>query len=197
MLLQKLAAATAFTSILGCQLPAFASEILLNLDCVHPTRGEETCEIRFPNLSDTNLWDVTWRDGQTDRIRLVSNNDIFITIWNPQMAQWTDPASLGFCFDSKCIHFEQSYFLAEYWPDQMSTDCFHPTYGNNICQVEYVPETDGMRVYWPDNSVDHFLSEEPFRKWDYSQNWWVEVTNVGFCFEQKCLLIDQSLMNAF
>lgn len=196
MLLQKLAVATALTSVVGYQAPAFASEILLNLDCVHPTRGLETCEIRFPNLSDTNLWDVTWRDGRTDRIRLVSD-DIFINTWDPQTAQWIDPASLGFCFDSKCIHFAQSDLLAENLPNQISTDCFHPAYGTHVCQAEYVPETDGLRVYWPDNSVDHFLAEEPFRKWDYSQNWWVEVTNVGFCFEQKCVLIDQSLMNAF
>lgn len=196
MFLQKLMAIITIVGISNLPLLASAIEISIRTACLHPTQGEGVCEIEFPDPTDTDVWDVTWQDGMQTRVRMPSNRDV-IERWNSQNNQWIDSFSMGLCFDRRCVHFPDNLWDSiEQETSRITIECSDPTLGESTCQAEYVPDTDGLRVYWSDGSIEHYRSSnEPFLKWSHAENGWVEVSNWGLCFDKFCLLFDTDAFN--
>jgi hypothetical protein len=195
MFLQKLVAITTIVTISNLPSLASATEALIRTACLHPTQGEGVCEIEFPDFDDTSIWDVTWQDGTKTRIRIPDSGPI--QHWNSQNDQWVDSSSVGLCFDRRCIHFPTALANSlEQQTSRITIECSDPMLDESTCQVEYVPDTDGMRVYWPDGSIEHYRTEnEPYLKWSHAENGWVEVSNWGFCVDRFCLLFDSDVFN--
>ncbi len=190
---------TTIATIIGMSimpLPAFSTEVLIRVDCLSPTQGAGACEVRWPNFPNTDIWDVTWLDGVQTRIRMSGKNGP--QRWNPQNKQWADGSSVGLCWDRQCIHLPR-----DQWKSLASKttrapiECSNPTLQESTCQMEYVRETKGVRVYWPDGSIEHYLSSPSdnrsalqWRKWSHNKNRWIEVANFGICLDKMCLLFD-------
>jgi hypothetical protein len=181
-------------------LPAFATEVLLRVDCLSPSQGAGTCEIRWPNFPDSDISDVTWSDGAQTRISMFGKNGS--QRWNPQNKQWVDGSSIGFCWDRQCIHLPPDQWKSlESKTTRVPIECSNPTLRESTCQMEYVRETDGVRVYWPDGSIEHYRgspsnnrSAPQWRKWSHSENRWIEVENWGMCLDKMCLLFDSDFL---
>jgi hypothetical protein len=180
-------------------LPAFSTEVLLRVDCLSPTEGAGTCEIRLPN-PPSDIWDVTWSDGVQTRIRMSGKSGV--QRWNPQNKQWADGSSVGLCWDRQCINLPPDQWKSlKSKTTRVSIECSNPTLRESTCQMEYVRETDGIRVYWPDGSIEHYLgpqngnrSASQWRKWSHSENRWIEVANFGICLDKMCLLFDSDFL---
>lgn len=193
MTLNKSAAATAMVVALGISSPVSSTEISITTDCYRPSQGYGTCDIAFTELTGETVFDIAWQDGETNRVRLLDTDDS-LEIWDPQNNQWIPASEEGLCWDSKCVNYP-----LDFWPidtEQVSVNCLHPTLGEGVCQMEWVSETDGLRVYWPDNSIDHVLmlagsSEgESTLVWSYRENDWVDANNVGACLNGMCVFLD-------
>jgi hypothetical protein len=197
---QKLTAIATIIGISIMPLPAFATEVLLRVDCLSPSQGAGTCEIRWPNFPDSDISDVTWSDGAQTRISMFGKNGS--QRWNPQNKQWVDGSSIGFCWDRQCIHLPPDQWKSlESKTTRVPIECSNPTLRESTCQMEYVRETDGVRVYWPDGSIEHYRgspsnnrSAPQWRKWSHSENRWIEVENWGMCLDKMCLLFDSDFL---
>ncbi|HEY9877421.1 MAG TPA: hypothetical protein V6D29_03140 [Leptolyngbyaceae cyanobacterium] len=202
MTLTRVAITSAVAIVASLSSPALAIDVFFKAACLHPIRGEETCEIALPESDEGSVWDVTWQDGITTRIRF-SENDAFIQQWDAQSNQWVDSSSIGMCWDRKCLHFslDEPAVAFEEGATSAPLTCDHPVQGRNTCETEYVTQTEGFRVRWPDGSVDHFIqgrfqdgNGSPMQ-WSHDEKQWVEVENFGLCFDERCILLDQSFWN--
>lgn len=195
MFLQKLMAITTIVGISNLPLLASATGILIRTACLHPTQGEGVCEMEFPEPADTDVWDVTWQGGIKSRVRISDSGPM--QRWNSQNNQWVDTSSTGLCFDRRCIHFPSVLVNSlEQQTSRITVECSDPTLSQSTCQFEYVPDTEGLRVYWSDGSIEHYRANgEPFLKWSHDDNGWVEVSNWGLCFDKFCLLFDSDTLN--
>lgn len=196
MFLKKTIAIAVFVGVSSLPLLASATGIVIRTNCIHSVRGLELCELGFPDPNNTDVWDITWQDTVQTRIR-TSEGSFGIERWNPQTNQWADSASVGLCFERKCLYGPSTLWNSvDQQIANMEIECLVPTGGEGTCQAEYVPETDGLRVYWPDNSIEHYrISGDPFLKWSHSENGWVNVVEFGLCFDRSCILFESDALN--
>ena len=190
-MLNKAVAVTAMVAVTGILLPASSTTIFIETDCYRPSQGYGTCFIEFTEPLGAD-WSIAWQNGETSRIRLLdTSNDL--EVWDTQNNQWMPVSGLGLCWDSKCVSFSSNFELLG--TEKNPLNCLHPTLGEGVCQVEWVPETEGLRVYWSDNSIDHVLIPEDFSGsestvvWSNRENDWVDARNQGFCWDESCLFI--------
>jgi hypothetical protein len=185
-------------------LSTLAIEFLIRTACLHPTLGEGECEIGFSKSTNTDLiWDVTWQDGTETRFRILRHPSL-TQRWNSQNNRWLATSSTGFCFDRRCIHFPAALFNSSEHPfnsleqqtSRITIECLDPTLGEGTCQAEYVPDTDGLRVYWSDGSIEHYrFKDKTYLKWSHVENGWIEPSNQGICFDRFCILFDSDTFN--
>jgi hypothetical protein len=200
MAFKELIAIATIVGISSLSLSASATEIVIRTACLSPTQGEGMCELGV-DPANTNIWNITWQDGTKIRTRLSDRSDRNSTPfqrWNSQNNQWVNLSSFGFCLDRRCINFTSALLSAlDRQASRITIDCLDPTLGDGTCQAEYVPSTDGIRVYWPDSSIEHYR----FRgggfplKWSHAQNAWVRTPTWGICFDGSCLLFDSQAAN--
>jgi hypothetical protein len=182
--------------------PAAAIERAMRTACIDPIRGEELCELTVTNeisngSDEPEIFNITWQDGNNTKMKFLDASP-FIQLWDFKSRQWIDSSSIGSCWGNECIHFPTSQFYSLEKGDYREiVECSSPIFGDNSCQVEYVPETDGLRVYWPDGSLDHYLwpfgpNNNPPQKWNPNENDWVEVEVFGICAEKRCLFFTYS-----
>ncbi|MEM9215784.1 MAG: hypothetical protein AAGD25_15765 [Cyanobacteria bacterium P01_F01_bin.150] len=195
MFIKKAIAISVFLGLSSLPLLASATGILIRTNCVHPTRGEESCELEFPDPNDTDVWEIIWQDDVRTRIKLSDSSGI--ERWDPQSSQWSDSDSIGFCFERKCVHFPRAVLNSIYQQSAvLEIDCVDLALGEGTCRAEGVPETKGIRVYWPDNSIEHYRFDgAPFSMWSHSENGWINVSDFGMCFDQSCILFDAETLN--
>lgn len=195
MSLQKIMAIITIVGISNLPLLASATEISIRTACLHPTQGEGVCEINIPGFVDTDVWDIIWQDGMKTRIRIPDSGSI--QRWNSKINQWVNSSSMGFCFDRRCVHYPGNLWDSiNQETSRVTLECLDPTLGESTCQAEYVPDTEGLRVYWADGSIEHYRTgDEPFLKWSHAENGWVEVSDWGLCFDRMCLFFDSDALN--
>lgn len=191
MKIQQLLGLSVISGILGYPLFAKSADFVVKTDCLHPIRGKEACEVKF---SDSNqvVMEILWLEQDTTTKLRYSDNDE--EIWDEQENKWMPVSRVGICFNNKCINASLEDFerLEQDYSSTMASQCWHPVRGQGNCTVEGVPETEGMRVHWPDGSTDHVImpiyDDEPALVWSHADNGWVDVSIFGVCAEDICVL---------
>jgi hypothetical protein len=180
-------------ALFGAALPAASSEILVRSRCYRPQQGYGTCEVRSPDSEqdDNGIVSITWQNGGISRIQFPEDSKEMPLVWNSRENRWLSATTLGFCANEKCLYFPDPDWIPRN-TGTASLTCLHPTLGENTCQVEIVPDTKGIRVYWPDNSIDHvnFSNVNEATIWSNAQNDWVGITNAGACLDRECVFLD-------
>jgi hypothetical protein len=198
---RKIAVIAGVVALFGAALPAASSEMLVELRCYRPQQGYGTCEVPIPTdpaseKYNTDVVNITWQNGGISRIQFPEN--AMPLAWSSQENQWLSATTWGLCANEKCL-----YFSDPDWPPQSAEpatlNCLHPTLGENTCLVERVFETKGLRIHWPDNSIDHvnFSSKSEITVWSTHQNAWVEITNAGMCVNRECFFLDSNFFAYF
>jgi hypothetical protein len=201
---RKIAALAAVATLSGAALPAISQEHLpmMTLNCYRPSQGYGSCLIwsfpkSFGGQNTSATWNFNWQNEEMGGIGWLDDEQM-PQVWDRRSNQWLSATTFGLCTDNKCLHFSEDFLD---WKPQdgetWSLNCLHPVLGENICRVEDVPETVGLRIYWPDNSVDHinfsnFNSDnaEDVTVWSNRENEWVSPNSMGFCANRECLFFN-------
>jgi hypothetical protein len=195
---KKIAAIIATVALFGAALPTNASKILLRTQCHRPQQGYGNCEISISPESlgrqnDTSILDITWQNGETSAMHWRWDIEEMPLIWSSRENQWISATTYGICANGKCLHFsELPHDLEQQGVEDLVLNCLHPTLGESACRVETVAETNGLRIYWKDYSIDHFnfSDVDNVTVWSNAQNDWVEPDNGGICANRECVFFD-------
>ena len=164
-------------------------------ECFTTTTGYQNCQVEF--VPETEGFRIYWQNGQRDHISLLNN----FAIWNHSEGVWDEASEFGICFDSKClkINLERIEEIEQNLDLVNDLTCINPIQEEILCDVEYVAETGGMRIFWENGLIDHIrLTDfaDEFWIWNHIENNWTLVSDIGVCVDDICI-ISIELLDAF
>jgi hypothetical protein len=200
---KKIAVIVGIVALFGAALPAASQTNLaiMTFDCYRPSQGYGSCFVGSSSeaageQNGSETWKFNWQNGEAGGVQWLGLDEM-PKIWNSRENRWLSATTWGFCADNKCLHFSERILS---WEPQdtktQSVNCLHPVLGENTCQVDFVYGTVGLRVHWPDNSIDHFnvSSDNNLTVWSNRQNDWVSPSSTGLCANRECLLFDSNVV---
>jgi hypothetical protein len=200
----KLTVIAAIAALSVAALPAASQENLsvLTLDCYRPAQGYGACFIESVSgpIEEQNIAEAVrfdWQNGEAGGLQW-SGGEEMPKVWSSRENRWLTATTWGFCADNKCLHFSEPILS---WESQNirteSVNCLHPVLGEDMCRIEFVYGTTGLRVHWPDNSIDHFniSNENNITVWNNRQDNWVAPNSTGLCANRECLLFDANVIS--